>query len=93
MKKDPAYKEKLAQLREERAEWIAHAKAQIKASNLMFKKIRPVISHTALTIPQIARAVDEPMSTVLIYVSALKKFGMARETGKEGDYYTYRLSS
>jgi hypothetical protein len=93
MKKNPGSKEKLKQLRKERSAWIDHAKTQIKTSNQLIKKIKPQIKDRALTIPQIASAVDEPPSTILIYVSALKKFGMVQEAGKDGDYYTYQLSS
>ena len=46
-----------------------------------------------MTIPEIAKAIDESASKVLIYVSGLKKFGFVAEGQKDGDYFRYQLVS
>lgn len=86
-------KENLKALREQRSAYIEKAREQIKANNKLFKKIKGQIKDQAMTIPQIAQAIGEPGSTVLVYVAGLKKFGMAVEREKDGDYFKYQLAS
>ncbi|WDP92546.1 MAG: winged helix-turn-helix domain-containing protein [Desulfobacter sp.] len=83
-------KERLKALREERAGAISQARERMKADNKLMKAIKTQIKESAMTVPQIAQAIGEPPSKVLVYLSGLKKFGMAVEAGKEGDYYTYQ---
>ncbi|NOX34583.1 MAG: hypothetical protein GXP56_12775 [Deltaproteobacteria bacterium] len=87
------HKEKLKFLRRQRAAFVDQAREQIKISNNLFKKIKSQIKDQAMTIPQIAQAIEEPSSLVLVYVSGLKKFGLAVEKEKDGDYFKYQLSS
>ncbi len=91
MENTKEYKEKLKALRKERAEFIENARSHIKTSNNMFKKIKAQIKDKAMTIPEIANAVGEPSSKVLVYVAGLKKFGLAVEKEKDGDYFKYQL--
>ena len=93
MGKDTDQKSRLKSLRQQRAVFVEHARENIKKSNKLFKKIKAQIKDQALTIPQIAQAIDEPSDQVLVYVSGLKKFGMAVEKEKDGDYFKYQLSS
>ncbi|OQY51469.1 MAG: hypothetical protein B6230_04780 [Desulfobacteraceae bacterium 4572_89] len=93
MEKKNNDKEKLKALRQERAAYIENAREKIKTNNKLFKKIKAQIKDQAMTIPQIALEIKEPASKVLVYVSGLKKFGMAVEKEKDGDYYKYQLSS
>ncbi len=86
-------KEKLKALRQQRSAYIENARELIKTNNKLFKKIKAQIKDQAMTIPQIALEIQEPASKVLIYVSGLKKFGLAFEKEKDGDYYKYQLSS
>lgn len=86
-------KEKLKALRLERAAFVDQAKSNIKAGNQLIQKIRAQIKDQAMTIPQIARAVQEPSSRVLLYVAGLKKFGIVVEREKEGDYFKYQLAA
>jgi len=86
-------KEKLKSLRQQRASHVDNAREQIKINNKLFKKIKSQIKDQAMTIPQIAQAIEEPASKVLVYVSGLKKFGLAVEKEKDGDYFKYQLSS
>lgn len=90
---EKTHKEKMKGLREQRADLIAKAKEQIKTNTQLIKKIKSQIKDQALTIPQIATAIHEPSSRVLVYVSGLKKFGLAVEKKKDGDYFRYQLSS
>jgi len=87
------FKEKLKSLRQQRSAYIEHAREQIKINNKLFKKIKSQIKDQAMTIPQIAQAIEEPASKVLVYVAGLKKFGLAVEKEKDGDYFKYQLSS
>jgi hypothetical protein len=87
------HKEKLKSLRQKRAAYVEHAREQIKTNNKLFKKIKSQIKDQAMTIPQVALAIQEPASKVLVYVSGLKKFGLAVEKEKDGDYFKYQLSS
>lgn len=86
-------KAKLKELRGQRAAFIDNARQRIKQSNKLIKKIKTRIKDRAMTIPQIAQAVEEPSSTVLVYVSGMKKFGLVTEMEKEGDYFTYQLTA
>jgi predicted transcriptional regulator len=87
------YKEKLKPLRQERTALVEHTREQIKTNNKLFKKIKSQIKDQAMTIPQISAAIEEPSSTVLVYVAGLKKFGLVVEKEKDGDYFKYQLSS
>ncbi len=93
MEDKKTHKEKLKVLRQQRSAYIEGAREQIKTSNKLFKKIKSQIKDQAMTIPQIAHAIEEPASKVLVYVAGLKKFGMAVEKEKDGDYFKYQLSS
>ncbi len=87
------HKEELKSLRQQRAVAVDHAKKLIINNNKLFKKIKSQIKDQAMTIPQISQAIQEPSSTVLVYVAGLKKFGMVIEKEKDGDYFKYLLSS
>lgn len=88
---DKKNKEKLKALRKQREAFVKNAREHIKTSTRLFKKIKAEIKDKAMTIPEIAKAIEEPASKVLIYVSGLKKFGVAVEKEKDGDYYKYQL--
>ncbi len=87
------HKEALKLLRKERAVQVERARNTIKQNNKLFKKIKARIKDQPMTIPEIAAATGEPSAKVLVYVSGLKKFGLAVEKEKEGDYFKYQLSS
>jgi hypothetical protein len=86
-------KEALKQLREARKPWIEHAKESIKAQSALIKAIRKQIEGDAKTVPQIAAATGLSTSQVLLFISGLRKYGLAAEGAKDGDYYTYLLVS
>lgn len=93
MEDKKTHKEKLKQLRQQRASFVEHARKQIKTSNQIIKKIKSQIKDQAMTIPEISKAIEEPSSKVMVYVSGLRKFGLAEEKEKDGDYFKYQLSS
>jgi len=93
MEDKKSHKEKLKSLRQQRASYVDNARELMKTNNKLFKKIKSQIKDQAMTIPQIAQAIQEPASKVLVYVSGLKKFGLAVEKEKDGDYFKYQLSS
>lgn len=93
MEKQDTYKENLKSLRQKRASSIEQAKEKIKENNTLIKKIKTQIKDQAMTIPELSKAIEEPSSKVLIYVSGLKKFGQVVEKQKQGEYFKYQLSS
>lgn len=84
-------KETLQALREERKSHIEQARRSIKENNKVLKAIREQLAAEQATIPQIARALSMDTGQVLLFVSALKKFGEVVEGPKEGDYFKYGL--
>jgi len=84
-------KETLQALREQRKRYIEHARKSIKENNKVLKSIREQIATEPRTVPQIAQALAMDTAEVLIFVSALKKFGEVMEGPKDGDYFRYGL--
>jgi hypothetical protein len=86
-------KETLKALREERKETIALARRNIQENNKILKSIRAQIATEPKTVPEIARALSMHTDRVLLFVSALKKYGEVVEGPKEDDYFKYALIS
>ena len=86
-------KEDLKKLREERKATIERAKNLIKTQTRHIKQIKELIKDQGKTIPQIALAGNMPTSQVLLYVAALRKYGMVAEGQKEEGYFRYILVS
>ncbi|MGD9212404.1 MAG: hypothetical protein PVI90_16605 [Desulfobacteraceae bacterium] len=86
-----AGKEVLKALRETRKASIARARKSIKAQNKIISAIRKQIIDEPKTIPEIAQATGMESAQVLLFVSALKKYGEVAEGVKDGDYFTYGL--
>ncbi len=85
-------KQTLQALRQERKPFIERARQSIKANNKILKAIREQIAAEPATVPQIARALEMKTATVLLFVSAMKKYGEVMEGPKEGDYFKYGLT-
>ncbi len=85
-------KEALKQLRQARRASIKHAKDAIKIQNQDIKKIKEQIKDGGKTVPQIAAAIKMPTSRVLLYVTALRSYGLLAEGAKEEDYFKYELA-
>ncbi len=84
-------KETLQALRAERKRYIECARQSIKQNNKVLKSIREQIAAEPRTVPQIAQALAMDTSEILIFVSALKKYGEVMEGPKDGDYFRYGL--
>ena len=85
-------KEQMKALRESRKASIARARKSIKENNKIFKAIREQIADEPQTIPEISRALGMDTAKVLLFVSAMKKYGEVAEGAKEGDYFKYGLA-
>ena len=85
-------KEALKQLRQERQASIKHAKDTIKTQNQDIKKIKDQLKEGGKTVPQIAAAIKMPTSKVLLYITALRTYGILVEGAKEEDYFKYELA-
>ena len=88
----PIDKETLQALREERKWYIERARKSIKTNNKILKAIREEIAQEPRTVPQIAQALAMDTADVLLFVSALKKYGELIEGPKDGDYFKYGLA-
>jgi DNA-directed RNA polymerase specialized sigma subunit len=84
-------KETMQTLREERKHAIERARQSIKENNKVLKDIREQIAAEPRTVPQIAQALAMDTADVLLFVSALKKYGEVMEGPKDGDYFRYGL--
>ena len=85
-------KEALKQLRQERQASVKHAKETIKTQNQDIKKIKEQLKDGGKTVPQISAAIKMPTSKVLLYVTALRSYGVVAEGAKEEDYFKYELA-
>jgi predicted transcriptional regulator len=81
----------LKRLREERQETVERTRALLKAQQETRRAICQAMQNGAETVPQIAESSGQAANLVLWYITALKKYGLVAETGKDGDYYRYVL--
>lgn len=81
----------LKQLRQERKVWIERTKQTVKIQNAITKAIKAQLAGEPGTVPQIARALKMKTSDVLLFISALRKYGEVIEGSKDGDYFKYQL--
>lgn len=84
-------REMMKALREARKHDIERARQSIKENNKILKAIRDQLAAEPATVPQIAQALSMDTAQVLLFVSALKKYGEVAEGPKDGDYFTYGL--
>ena len=84
-------KETLQALRVERNRYIERARKSIRENNKVLKAIREQVAAEPRTIPEIARSLAMDTAEVLLFVSALKKYGEVMEGPKDGDYFRYGL--
>jgi len=81
----------LKALREARKASIAKAQKAMKEQRSLIKRIKEQIKGEGKTVPQIASATGLPTDLILLYVTALRKYGMVAEGEKDGDYFKYKL--
>jgi predicted transcriptional regulator len=85
-------KDALKQLRKERKAFIDRARQSVKEQNKLTKAIKAELSKGASSVPEIARALEMKTATILMFVSALRKYGEIVEGPKDGDYFKYQLA-
>jgi predicted transcriptional regulator len=85
-------KEALKQLRKERKVFIDRARQSVKEQNKTTKAIKTELAKEARTVPEISRTLKMKTATVLMFVSALRKYGEIVEGPKDGDYFKYQLA-
>jgi DNA-directed RNA polymerase specialized sigma subunit len=85
-------KEALKQLRTERKAFIDRARQSVKEQNKITKAIKAQLGREAGTVPEIAQALKMKTATVLMFVSAMRKYGEVVEGPKDGDYCKYQLA-
>ena len=85
-------KEALKQLRNERKIWIDRARKAVKTQNAITKAIKAQLAEEPRTVPEMARALKMKTGEVLLFISALRKYGEVVEGPKDGDYFKYQLA-
>ena len=84
--------ELLKRLRRERRAQVEAARARLKVLRAEMKQVRRQLAAGPATVPQMAEQTGLDPARVLWLVTALRKYGLAVEGDKQGDYYTYRLT-
>ena len=84
--------QQLKELRAERAETVERTQAMLKEHQNIRKQLKAAMKAGPQTVPQIAEAAGMPSELVLWHVIAMKKYDIAKETGKDGYYYLYALA-
>ncbi|MCL5098323.1 MAG: hypothetical protein M1608_12515 [Candidatus Omnitrophica bacterium] len=60
-----------------------------------FRRERKLLSEAlckgAATVPELARETGLPSDRVLWHIAGMRKYGLAREAGQEGDYVKFEL--
>jgi DNA-directed RNA polymerase specialized sigma subunit len=85
-------KEALKALREKRSAIIERAREGIKKQRKIIQAIKDQIGQEAKSVPEIAAALGRESAEILLFVSALRKYGEVVEAAKDGDYFTYKLA-
>ncbi|MBN1310304.1 MAG: hypothetical protein JXB30_02715 [Anaerolineae bacterium] len=81
----------LKKLREEHKDTIEHTRVLLKKQQEIRRIISQAMKDGAGTVPEIAGASGLPAHEVLWHVTAMKKYDLVTETGRDGDYYRYAL--
>ena len=82
----------LKRLREEHQDAVALAQARLKEQKAVRRQICQVIRDAPKTVPEVAEAAGLPADQVLWHLIAMKKYDLAVETGRCGEYYLYKLA-
>jgi predicted transcriptional regulator len=81
----------LKRLREEHQETVERTRTLLKAQQEARRAICQAMRNGAETVPDIAAASGQASDQVLWHITAMKKYDLVTETGKDGDYYRYAL--
>lgn len=55
------------------------------------KQLTDALKEAAATVPQLALKTGLPADHVLWHIAGMRKYGVAQETGMDGDYVKYEL--
>jgi hypothetical protein len=82
--------EALKALRKERGDALARARSLLKTRAGTMREVKKCIAERPATVPEVAKMTGLKPSEVLWCISGLRKYGMAVECDKDGDYFRYR---
>ena len=82
---------RLKRLREERKDTVERTRALLKTQQDTRRAIVEAMRQGAETVPAIAAASGQSADQVLWHLTAMKKYDLVAEIGKDGDYYRYAL--
>ncbi|MCB2193237.1 MAG: winged helix-turn-helix domain-containing protein [Deltaproteobacteria bacterium] len=84
-------KEALKRLKQERKEAIKANSAVAKQQKKDLGLIKERLAQGPATALEVAQDLGMPPKQVMWYLAAMRKYGMAGEGAKSGDYFTYEL--
>ncbi len=83
--------EALKALKKERAEAIKANAAAAKQQKKYLDRIKARLAQGPATPVEVAQDLEMPPGDAIWYLSAMRKYGMVGEAGKDGDYFKYQL--
>ena len=83
----------LRRLRQEHQVTVDRTQETLKQQQAIRKQLRQAMAGGPKTVPQIAQACGLPSHQVLWHITAMKKYDLVVETGMDGEYYQYQLTS
>jgi len=86
-----AHRQALKQFREQHNNDAGTLKKYVADFRHDRKQITEALRKGPATVPELVRQSGLPSDQVLWHVTAMKKYGGAREAGQEGDYVKYEL--
>ncbi len=83
----------LKRLRGERETQVKAANEASKSVRAERKRIAAALSDGAMSVPQLAAAIEMPTDRVLWHLAAMRKYGdLVEAPERDGDYFTYALA-
>jgi predicted transcriptional regulator len=79
----------LKELRTKHQSTVDRTQALLKDQGKIERAILKLIKKESLTVPAIASQLNLPTHQVLWFVTALKKYDLAKEDGMDGEYVLY----
>jgi predicted transcriptional regulator len=82
----------LKQLRESHQKTVAQTQELLKGQQKTRRLISKALQDEAPTVPAVAETTGIPADQVLWHLMAMKKYGLVKEMGMDGQYYRYQLA-
>ncbi len=86
-----AHKQALKTFREQHSDASGTLKQYVADFRHERKLIADALRKAPATVPELARQTGLPAHRALWHVTAMRKYGAARESGPDGDYVKYEL--